>query len=282
VAGAEGGRLDAAQVQVRNATILDTINVQGDWFIRLDDGSGPADVALPTKLAFSTLRLVPGAVIHAAGVLVPGSSEGSWWIRPRSLADLAVVSETSPLRPAAPSGVSARPAGETSLRISWRDNSSNETGFRIERSMAPAGPWTEVATVDANVTEYTDSGRDVVANSTYLYRVQACNGKICSSYSEIATGNTVPAAPAQLTAATGLHSIALSWRDNSVAETEFHVERKTGVDGSYARVFTLSANTIYHVDTSVAVDVVYVYRVRACNEAGCSAYSNEAVGIARP
>jgi len=59
-----------------------------------------------------------------------------------------------------------------SLRLSWSDNSSNESGFKIERRAA-GGSYAQLATVGANVTSYTDSG--LTSSRTYCYTVRAFN-----------------------------------------------------------------------------------------------------------
>ena len=59
-----------------------------------------------------------------------------------------------------------------SLRLSWSDNSSNESGFKIERRAA-GGSYAQLATVGANVTSYTDSG--LTSGRTYCYTVRAFN-----------------------------------------------------------------------------------------------------------
>ena len=68
--------------------------------------------------------------------------------------------------------------------ISWKDNSTNEQGFRIERSTAGAtGPWTQVATVGANTTSYTNT---FLSRSTpYWYRVRAYNADGNSGYTNV-------------------------------------------------------------------------------------------------
>ena len=59
-----------------------------------------------------------------------------------------------------------------SLRLSWSDNSSNESGFKIERRAA-GGSYAQLATVGANVTSYADSG--LTSGRTYCYTVRAFN-----------------------------------------------------------------------------------------------------------
>ena len=66
-----------------------------------------------------------------------------------------------------------------SIRISWLDNSTNETGFRVERSTTPVnGPWVTLAvappgTGRGSTLTYTDNA--VARRTTYYYRVTAEN-----------------------------------------------------------------------------------------------------------
>jgi hypothetical protein len=87
---------------------------------------------------------------------------------------------------------------------------------------------------------------------------------------------SLPAAASNLTASASGTQIALSWTDNSTSETEFRVERKTGAGGSYAQIAVVGANTTSYTDSGLGNGTTFFYRVRACNAAGCSAYSNEA------
>jgi hypothetical protein len=68
-----------------------------------------------------------------------------------------------------------------SLRLTWSDNSSNETGFRIERKTGTGGSFALVATVAANAMSHVDTG--LIDGTTYCYRVRAYNGSSVSSYS---------------------------------------------------------------------------------------------------
>jgi titin len=58
--------------------------------------------------------------------------------------------------------------------LEWQDNSTNEQGFRIERSI-DGGTWTRIYTNKVNVTSrgvtITDAGKK------YCYRVRAYNSK---------------------------------------------------------------------------------------------------------
>ena len=68
------------------------------------------------------------------------------------------------------------------LQLTWVDNSNNETGFKIERSTVTTGPFSQIATVGANVTSYIDA--NLANGTTYCYRVRAYNGAGDSSYVE--------------------------------------------------------------------------------------------------
>jgi uncharacterized repeat protein (TIGR01451 family) len=84
-------------------------------------------------------------------------------------------------------------------------------------------------------------------------------------------------APSNLTAtAVSSSQINLKWQDNSGSETHFQVQRKTGFWGTWSIIATLGANTGSFAKTGLAAKTTYYYRIRACNTAGCSAWSNGA------
>jgi len=68
------------------------------------------------------------------------------------------------------------------------DNSYGETGFKIERKTGSEGTYIQIATVDANVTSYIDTG--LSGGTTYYYRVMAYNSSGNSSYSNEASDTT--------------------------------------------------------------------------------------------
>lgn len=58
------------------------------------------------------------------------------------------------------------------LLLSWRDRSTNETEFVIERAAMRRCAWVEVARVPADVTSYLDTGSGMLRP---CYRVRATN-----------------------------------------------------------------------------------------------------------
>jgi hypothetical protein len=91
-----------------------------------------------------------------------------------------------PTAPDAPSGLAASASSSSQIGLSWSDNASDETGFRVERSTG--GAFSQVATLGANATSYSDTG--LAASTAYTYRVLAYNSSGDSAYSGTASATT--------------------------------------------------------------------------------------------
>ncbi len=88
------------------------------------------------------------------------------------------------LPPNAPTGLNATAVPPGQVDLTWTDNSSNETGFRIERKEG-SGSYSEIAIVAANVSGYSNTG--LSPSVTYTYRVTAYNPSGNSACSNEAT-----------------------------------------------------------------------------------------------
>lgn len=75
-------------------------------------------------------------------------------------------------RPTAPVDLSHAFPEAGSVTLTWSDANDHESGYRIERSEG-GGSFAEIASLGADVTTFTDSGRS--ASTTYEYRVYAFN-----------------------------------------------------------------------------------------------------------
>jgi transcriptional regulator CtsR len=175
-----------------------------------------------------------------------------------------------------PSTLVATALSATQIKLTWRDNATNETGFKIERKTGATGTWAQIATAAANVVTYTNTG--LTTNTTYYYRVRAYNATGNSPYSNEAYTATFIVNPPSTLAATALSAtqIKLTWTDNATNETGFKIERKTGATGTYAQIATVAANIVTYTNTGLTTKITYYYRVRAYNATGNSPYSNEA------
>jgi hypothetical protein len=90
--------------------------------------------------------------------------------------------------PAAPSSLNASSSSPSRVELTWADNSGNEDGFALERSLDGGSSWQEIATTARNQSSYLDSG--LAASSTYHYRVRAYNSAGHSPYSNTASATT--------------------------------------------------------------------------------------------
>jgi hypothetical protein len=81
-----------------------------------------------------------------------------------------VVLAGDPIRPTAASDLAAAVTPDRRIRLNWRDNSSNETGFRVQRT---GDGNTAIFSVSANVTTLVDT--TPVPGIRYCYRVIAFN-----------------------------------------------------------------------------------------------------------
>jgi hypothetical protein len=101
-----------------------------------------------------------------------------------------------PRAPVAPSDLTATAVSSTQINLAWRDNSGDELGFRVERSL-DGFSFSEIATVAANVTAFSDT--TVFASTFFFYRVSAFNNFGTSNPSNIAfaqtPGNPIPPNP---------------------------------------------------------------------------------------
>lgn len=84
----------------------------------------------------------------------------------------------------APSNLAATPNGIKRIDLTWSDNSTGETNFRVERSTNNI-KFSRIATVGAGVTSYSNTG--VRRGKTYYYRVRANGSPVNSEYSNTAT-----------------------------------------------------------------------------------------------
>jgi len=171
------------------------------------------DINNPT----STKQNVNGAT--GIVVLASANSNANYWHNYLSLASSAAPA------PAGPTNLLISPPNdnvETSLRLTWADNSSDEQGFKIERKAGSAG-FAQIAAVDSSITTFTDTG--LTRDTSYTYRVRAWNAAGDSQYSEEAMGITAADPSARVFAA-----VADAYVDNTAPATNFGAASTLNVD----------------------------------------------------
>lgn len=95
----------------------------------------------------------------------------------------------------APSGLTATAASGTRVDLGWTDNSTNETGFKVERcSGAGCTNFAQIGTnTAANITTFADTV-GLTASTQYSYRVAAFNATETSTFAT-ATATTLGVTP---------------------------------------------------------------------------------------
>jgi len=88
--------------------------------------------------------------------------------------------------PTPPGNLTATNIFENQIRLAWQDNSSDETGFAVQRAITATGPWTQIAFVTG--TNATDCALD--GGVEYFYQIRAANSFGQSLPSNIASATT--------------------------------------------------------------------------------------------
>lgn len=182
------------------------------------------------------------------------------------------------LSPASPSDTEAVVLAANRILLTWRDNSIGEEGFRIERAVSntPLPPWTEIAVIGPNRTNYIDS--TLSTNVTYIYRVRAYNRFGTSPYGPWVAVVTAPlVAPSLLTITLATNGVDVLWGDGFSGIDGFKIERaldNNGAPGAWTEIGSTNAGTYQFTDVNVQTNTIYWYRVRAFNILGLSPYSD--------
>jgi len=176
--------------------------------------------------------------------------------------------------PAAPTTLAATLQAGPQIKLTWKDNANNETGFVVERAVN-GGAYAPLASLAANTTGFSDSS--ILPGSTYSYRVAALNIAGQSTYSNLVAVAipASPAAPSSFAAANGANnnnsrSVVLTWTDNSTNETGFTIERATnstftsGYNATAVAAGTGTGSRTLTV-TGLSRNTQYWFRIRANN-----------------
>jgi len=269
-----GNQWDSFKVQVTfsNCNVLLTYTLFGPGSINNNRFSGTStDGVFSVSGQFNSATTASGT-FRFSNISIPGcgnqSQSGTW--------TATVPSPPAPL-PNPPSNLTAQALSRMQILLSWQDNSNNETGFKIERSLASTGPWTQIATTSANVTSHAPTG--LTCDTRYYFRARAYNANGNSLYSNTANAKTltcvtVPSAPSNLTATpVSKTQINLTWKDNSTNETGFRIERSPN-QLTWTQIASVGPNATTYANTGLTCGSAYFYRVRAYNLSGNSLYSN--------
>jgi hypothetical protein len=174
--------------------------------------------------------------------------------------------------------------GVVQVAVLFNDNSSNETGFSIQRANSSDGPFVEVGTLPPGVglagfhQVFYDASVDLA--TTYYYRVLAFNGPSFSLPSNVKFVTTPGVPPNPGSAPNGPYGLSavrnaqgqpqLFFYDNADNETGFVLQRADAAAGPFSTVQNLfpspGVGQLYTTtDTSAVAGKAYYYRVFAVN-----------------
>jgi hypothetical protein len=182
--------------------------------------------------------------------------------------------------PTAPSELSVISTTYDAIQLTWTDNSTNENYFELDRSINGSS-WTTTQ-ISSNTTTHAATGLN--PSTLYYFRLRAVNGDGNSAYTATVSSttqaappvvNNPPIAPTNFqTTAIGANSITMAWDDNSADETGFEIEGSPN-GTAWLSIATLGPNVESWTNSGLVPATTYYYRVRAVNQYGNSAWSND-------
>jgi fibronectin type 3 domain-containing protein len=203
------------------------------------------------------------------------------------------VSATPEFPPDEPTNLTAAP-GNATVSLSWTaSDSSDATGYQVERSTASGGPYTIVGTMetdpltassgqnwsytdDGEGTENIDGTEGLENGTTYYYVVAAISTGGSGQVSNEASATPIlpfPGQPDALTGQAGDGTAMLFWSGASDA-TSYNIYRSTSSGGPYALLASQSILTACtYQDTGLTNGCFYYYLVEGVNAAGTGPYS---------
>ena len=154
-----------------------------------------------------------------------------------------------------PSDLSATAASSSAINLTWEDNSTDETGYSVQRRRRGGTSWAQIGTTTADTETYSHQG--LFSESTYIYRVQAFNDSESSAFSKDADATTL--AGPEVTNNWRIHTVAGGNIGDGGMATEALLTRpgKVAVDSSGNLYIAESSNhRIRKVDTSGIITTI--------------------------
>ena len=178
---------------------------------------------------------------------------------------LVVVTNTVPVPPPAPTGLSANPG--LPIALSWNATTS-AVSYNIYRALALTGPYTNLAS--SVLPAYADS--NVVSGITYYYSVTAVSGFGESSNSVAASAYACapPAVPSGVTTVAQSRSVIISWNPVPGA-TSYSLAR--AIPSTPFSIIATGVTATNYIDRNVFLGTNYSYVVCANNECSQSGQS---------
>lgn len=249
-----------------------------------------------TVNTFSTASSISLFPTENTTILTDLLNNTTYYYRLSSVNSLGSVLSTSaqiymPNPPALPTSLGATSVGETSIRLSWTDNSNDEALFLLQLSGGDYASYTELVAIPSATTSYfldnTLPQINLEPNTKYNFLLYSIgfggfSGTPSTWTSATATTQgatlTVPASPTDLRASgqTDIGTFVIQFDDKSTNEDYFEltVKSKDSRDIRNIPGIAGSGTTVTYEVTDLVPDVEYILNLRAKNQTGFSNYAN--------
>ena len=199
----------------------------------------------------------------------------------------ATIEVSPPLPDPTPPGRVPTPTGtgyNGSLTASWSapddDGGATITSYDVRYKVSTASSWTSAGSVSSRSKTITG----LANGTTYHVQARACNVAGCGawSYSAIGKPRTTPNRVSTPTVTAGDGSLTATWSapyDGGATTTSYDVQYKVTTATSWTSAGSVSGTT--KTITGLTNGTTYHVQARACNVAGCGAWSYSAIGKPR-
>ena len=242
-------------------------------------------VAIPRRIAAITNGSFAGC--NALTTVNFGGDQADWnsvYIGPNNDAlQRATINYTAISAPKAPTGVTVTADSSGFPVVKW-NGVAGATDYEVWRSInnyyegyGADGFWRQVTQTG---TAYTDKSDRLKNGVSYLYMIRAISAdgtrSAFSAAVEFTYENDRPTAPVvKLGNSATSGKPMLTW--NAVeGATSYRIYRSTSKGSGYSLLGTVTATS--YTNTGAKAGTTYYYRVKACNDAGLSPYSNVVSG----
>ena len=119
--------------------------------------------------------------LNAAGIVISEGLASNITVEINKPTNVTINMQLVAALPTAPSGLTATAVSSTQIDLSWINNATTVTGFKVERKTGSGGTYTEILTTGANITSCSTGA--LSASTNYYFRVRATNSAGDSGYS---------------------------------------------------------------------------------------------------
>ena len=217
--------------------------------------------------AFTVVATLPPSTTSYSDTALNPNTPYAWRVKATNFqADSAytnTLSITTPIPPAKPTNAHPTAVTSTTISLAWNDNSNNEDGYRLSRSLN-GGSFIVINQFPPNTTTYSDSG--LTPGGDYEYHIQSYNIAGYNDFSGFST-STVPTAPTAPSATGGNQQVTLNWTpptfNGEPTDLTYRVYRGTAANGENATPVATGLTSPTYTDAALTNGTTYYYKVSA-------------------